>query len=36
MTSIPERCSSATCSTIAPSRVRDGRPSSLATTDVPA
>ena len=36
MTSTPRRCISAICSQMAPSRVRDGRPSSLATTEVPA
>lgn len=36
ITSMPRWCKSATCSHIAPRRVREGRPSSLATTDVPA
>jgi len=36
MISTPLRCSSAICSQMAERRIREGRPSSLATTEVPA
>jgi len=36
MTSTPLRWSSAICSQMAERRIRDGRPSSFATTEVPA
>lgn len=36
MISTPLRCSSAICSQMAERRMREGRPSSLATTEVPA